>query len=75
MFGGANSKLGCDKSPISLRCKGSGNWQTELDLHKRRVIKMLSAKEPVYKIATEIGRHRIAVYREVNRNRSNTHLV
>lgn len=42
---------------------------TELDLPERRAIEdMLNAKLPVSEIATEIGRHRSAVYREIMRN-------
>lgn len=42
---------------------------TELDLRERRVIEdMLNAKVPIAKIATEIGRHRSTVYREIKRN-------
>jgi len=42
---------------------------TELDLRERRAIEdMLNAKVPVSKIATEIGRHRSTIYREINRN-------
>ena len=41
---------------------------TELDLRERRAIEdMLNAKMPVSKIATEIGRHRSTVYREIKR--------
>ena len=43
---------------------------TELDLRERRAIEdMLNAKVPVSKIATEIGRHRSTVHREIKRNR------
>jgi len=43
---------------------------TELDLRERRAIEdMLNAKMSVDKIATEIGRHRATVYREIKRNR------
>jgi len=43
---------------------------TELDLRERRTIEdMLHAKVPVSKIATEIGRHRSTVFREIKRNR------
>jgi len=42
---------------------------TELDLRERYVIEdMLYAKVPVSKIATEIGRHRSTIYREIKRN-------
>ncbi len=42
---------------------------TELDLRERRLIEdMLVAKVPVSKIATEIGRHRSTIYREIKRN-------
>jgi len=42
---------------------------TELDLSERRVIEdMLNAKMPVSKIATELGRHRSTVYRDIQRN-------
>ena len=42
---------------------------TELDLRERRAIEdMLNAKVPVSKIATEIGRHRSTVHREIKRN-------
>lgn len=42
---------------------------TELDLRERRVIEdMLNAKMPVSKIATEIGRHRSTIYRDIKRN-------
>jgi IS30 family transposase len=42
---------------------------TELDLRERRAIEdMLNAKMPVSKIASEIGRHRSTVYREIKRN-------
>ncbi|TDE34226.1 IS30 family transposase [Antarcticimicrobium sediminis] len=42
---------------------------TELDLLERRTIEdMLNAKMPVSKIASEIGRHRSTVYREIKRN-------
>ena len=42
---------------------------TELDLRERRAIEdMLNAKVPVNKIATEIGRHRSTIYREIQRN-------
>lgn len=42
---------------------------TELDLRERRLIEdMLYAKVPVSKIAAEIGRHRLTVYREIKRN-------
>lgn len=42
---------------------------TELDLRERRTIEdMLNAKEPVSRIAAEIGRHRSTVYREIKRN-------
>ena len=42
---------------------------TELDLRERRTIEdMLNAKVPISKIATEIGRHRSSIYREINRN-------
>lgn len=42
---------------------------TELDLRERRRIEdMLNAKMPVNEIATEIGRHRSTVYREIKRN-------
>ena len=42
---------------------------TELDLRERRAIEdMLNAKVPVSKIATEIGRHRSSIYREIKRN-------
>ena len=45
---------------------------TELDLRERRAIEdMLNAKVPVSKIATEIGRHRSTVYREIKRNHFN----
>ena len=41
----------------------------ELDLRERRAIEnMLNAKVPVNKIATEIGRHRSTIYREIQRN-------
>ena len=41
---------------------------TELDLLERRAIEdMLNAKAPVSKIASEIGRHRSTVCREINR--------
>ena len=44
---------------------------TELSLRERRVIEdMLNAKIPVCKIASEIGRHRATVYREIRRNRN-----
>nr|WP_254436022.1 helix-turn-helix domain-containing protein [Ruegeria arenilitoris] len=44
--------------------------RTELDLRERRAIEdMLNAKLPVSKIATEIGRHRSSVYREIKRNK------
>ena len=43
---------------------------TELDLRERRTIEdMLNAKCSVDEIASEIGRHRSTVYREINRNR------
>lgn len=43
---------------------------TELSLRERRAIEdMLNAKIPVCKIASEIGRHRATVYREIKRNR------
>lgn len=43
---------------------------TELSLRERRAIEdMLNAKVPVSKIATEIGRHRSTVHREIKRNR------
>ncbi len=43
---------------------------TELNLRERRAIEdMLNAKVPVSKIATEIGRHRSTVHREIKRNR------
>ena len=42
---------------------------TELDLRERRTIEgMLNAKMPVSKIATELGRHRATVYRDIQRN-------
>lgn len=42
---------------------------TELELRERRAIEdMLNAKMPVSKIASEIGRHRSTVYREIKRN-------
>ena len=42
---------------------------TELDLRERRAIEdMLNAKMSVSEIATEIGRHRSTVYREIKRN-------
>lgn len=42
---------------------------TDLDLRERRAIEdMLTAKVPVSKIATEIGRHRSTIYREIKRN-------
>jgi IS30 family transposase len=42
---------------------------TELDLRERRAIEdMLNAKMPVSKIATELGRHRSTVYRDIQRN-------
>lgn len=42
---------------------------TELNLRERRAIEdMLNAKVPVSKIATEIGRHRSTIYREIKRN-------
>lgn len=42
---------------------------TELDLRERRAIEdMLTAKVPMSKIATEIGRHRSTIYREIKRN-------
>lgn len=42
---------------------------TELDLRERRAIEnMLTAKVPVSKIATEIGRHRSTIYREIKRD-------
>ena len=41
---------------------------TELDLRERRAIEdMLNAKVPVSKMATEIGRHRSSIYREIKR--------
>jgi IS30 family transposase len=41
----------------------------ELDLRERISIqKMLEAKQPVSRIAAEIGRHRSTVYREIKRN-------
>jgi len=43
---------------------------TELDLRERRVIEdMLNAKMPVCRIASELGRHRSSIYREIKRNR------
>lgn len=43
---------------------------TELSLRERRTIEdMLNAKLSVDRIATEIGRHRSTVYREIKRNR------
>ena len=40
-----------------------------MDLRERRAIEnLLNAKVPVGKIATEIGRHRSTVYREIKRN-------
>ncbi|MFD1910997.1 transposase [Halodurantibacterium flavum] len=43
---------------------------TELNLRERRAIEdMLNAKMPVSKIATELGRHRSSLYREIKRNR------
>ena len=48
---------------------------TELDLRERRAIEdMLNAKVPVSKIATEIGRHRSTVHREIKRNLSLIHI-
>ena len=42
---------------------------TEPDLRERRISdEMLHAKLPFGKIAEEIGRHRRAVYREIERN-------
>jgi len=42
---------------------------TELDLRERRAIEdMLNAKMAVSKIATHLGRHRSAIYREIKRN-------
>ena len=42
---------------------------TELDLRERRVIEdMLNAKMPVCRIASELGRHRSSIYREIKRN-------
>jgi len=42
---------------------------TELDLRERRTIdEVLHAKLPVGKIAEEIGRHRRAVYRQIERD-------
>nr|WP_245764298.1 helix-turn-helix domain-containing protein [Sulfitobacter marinus] len=43
---------------------------TELDLRERRAIEdMLNAKVPVSKVATEIGRRRSTVFREIKRNK------
>ena len=42
---------------------------TELDLRERRIIEdMLNAKFSISKIATELGRHRSTVYRDIKRN-------
>lgn len=42
----------------------------ELDLRERRVIEdMLNAKVTVSRIASEIGRHRSTVFREIKQNR------
>ncbi|MHA3978979.1 IS30 family transposase [Halovulum sp. GXIMD14794] len=42
---------------------------TELELRERRMIEdMLAANVPVSRIATEIGRHRSTIYREIKRN-------
>lgn len=42
---------------------------TELDLRERRTIEdMLNAKRSIDEIATEIGRHRSTIYREIQRN-------
>lgn len=42
---------------------------TELDLRERRAIEdMLNAKQPVSRIAAEIGRHPSTIYRDIKRN-------
>ena len=42
---------------------------TELDLRERRAIEdMLNAKVLVNQIATDIGRHRSTIYRDLRRN-------
>lgn len=42
---------------------------TELDLRERRIIEdMLNAKFSISEIATELGRHRSTVYRDIKRN-------
>ncbi|EAR51836.1 hypothetical protein OG2516_16084 [Oceanicola granulosus HTCC2516] len=46
---------------------------TGLDLRERRLIEdMLNAKTPVSRIATELGRHRSSVYREIKHNAFST---